>query len=83
MCDEKTNSAVTVKGTFLGQPIDLTITECGVPIQGEGEVSASATPDLPDGQVPPEAETPSADPAPESTPVSDEPKNPAGNAEQL
>jgi hypothetical protein len=79
---------VQIKGTFLGQPIDMTITECD-----EDTASAPDTPDVPvtpevpsgDVPAPPEGlpeDTP-ADPAPDATPVSDEAPNPAGNAEQL
>lgn len=68
-----------ITGTFDGKPVDLIICQSeSVPIVSEPDdfetVGAPKTEDT---------DTPSADPAPEVKPATDEPKNPAGNAEQL
>ena len=88
MSDENTN--VRIKGTFLGQPIDVTISdeqpaetpEGEAPVDAPGpvaeqEASAAALDTSAEGEVVP------ADPAPAVSEQSDEPKNPQGNSEQL
>lgn len=87
MCEDNTNSAVTVKGTFMGQPIDLTVTECEVPAES---VDQPGVTDLTDAAPETAVDTPEttdapkpSDPPPAEAPVSDEPKNPAGNSEQV
>jgi len=82
MCDEDCKQGVRVQGTFLGQPIDLTVREYDIP-PPEETAAPEAPVDAPDGAVVTDEPTTPADPAPEAVPVSDEPKNPAGNAEQV
>lgn len=90
MSDES-NDTFRVKGTLLGQPIDVIVGDADSGYFDEAEAEspvrdltgeAAASPEVP--EVP--ADTPNtgtADPAPEATPQSNEAPNPAGNAEQL
>jgi hypothetical protein len=96
--DEKVGN-VRIQGTFLGHPIDVTICEDAVTEDTPDAPDFPCEPDTPEvppapvtgldasaeGEVVPadEIETPSSDPAPEAAPVSEDPPNPAGNAEQL
>lgn len=83
--DPEERTAVTIKGTFLGQPIDVTICD-DVPVPAEVSKAPGPVQDLTaEGERAPDApvDTPQADPAPDAAPVSDEAPNPAGNAEQL
>ena len=88
----ESEDAFRVKGTFLGQPIDVTLApvdaECfsEPPVQDltrEAEAAGVDTTDKDCGEPGAAEVTTPADPAPEVKDVSDEPKNPAGNAEQL
>ncbi len=83
MNDEEKNSTVRITGQFMGHPIDVTICEGEEP-EHEVEPAPSVTevqePDVTDEQ---EREGAVADPAPPAKELTEEPKNPAGNAEQV
>lgn len=66
---------VKIKGTLMGQPIDLVICE--------SESVPEAPEDTPEAPAEAPAEVPAEAPAEADPSDPDAPKNPAGNAEQL
>lgn len=75
---------VKIKGTFLGEPIDIIICESESVPDSEAPPAPAETPaETPSAEAPSVENVSPSDPPPESKPVSDEAKNPAGNSEQL